>query len=282
MADRRFKHGSKRTWELAVDAIADLGGKASASQILARIQQRIPDYVQSNLLADLSTVSVNSPSRGQYAQNSHPRRTDSGSEFDRVFKHGFRTSVSYELYEPARHGIWEIYVDTVGKAKVREVIIGMVERELAAARGAAETRNAFDPTDVEDARQRIFGAIARRQGQPKFRLALLKSYQGRCAITGCAVEQVLEAAHIHPYRGSETNVASNGLLLRADIHTLFDLGLIRVDHATFQVAVSSLLQGTEYAELASRRLALPAEASDHPSREAFRWHSSQFAELPGD
>ena len=129
MGSRTFKHGNKRTWELAVDALAEIGGKASASQILARIQQRIPDYVQSNLLADLSTVSVNSPSRGQYFPNKVPRRTDSGSEFDRVFKHGVRTSVSYELYDPARHGIWEIYIDAAGKAKVREASVGLAERE---------------------------------------------------------------------------------------------------------------------------------------------------------
>jgi predicted restriction endonuclease len=186
--------------------------------------------------------------------------------------------VSYELYDPASHGVWEIYVDDEGNARVREVSVGMVERELAAARGAAEARNAFDPSDIEDARQRIFGAIVRRQGQPRFRQELLKAYRGQCAMTGCAVEQVLEAAHIHPYRGGETNVVCNGLLLRADIHTLFDLGLVRVDHDTLEVVISSLLQGTEYADLASRRLALPVEPSDHPSREALRWHSLQFVE----
>lgn len=276
MVYRGFKHGEKRTWELAVDALTALGGKASAKDILTRIHRTVANYVDSNLLADLSTVSVNSPSRGQFSPNYHPRRTDTGSEFDRAFKHGVRTSVMYELYDPAKHGIWEIYLDPDGKRQIREISDGMAERALKGARLSAESEHAFDPTSIEDARKKTFGAIVLREGQPRFRQELITAYDARCAISGCALEQVLEAAHIHPYRGKDTNRVSNGLLLRADIHTLFDLGLIRVNHETLELVTSAVLGGTEYADLESKRLTLPANEHDHPSREALLWHWRQF------
>ena len=83
----------------------------------------------------------------------------------------------------------------------------------------------FDPSNIEDARKRISRMIAQRRGQSAFRNNLFDVYGGRCAITGCEVPDVLEAAHIFPYRGEDTNKVVNGLLLRADVHTLFDCGL---------------------------------------------------------
>ena len=98
----------------------------------------------------------------------------------------------------------------------------------------------YDPTSVEDGRARIIGMVTRRQGQGAFRAALLNAYCRRCAVTGCTVEAVLEAAHIHPYLGPATNLVTNGLLVRADIHTLFDLGLLTVDD-DFRLLVSPKL-----------------------------------------
>jgi hypothetical protein len=57
------------------------------------------------------------------------------------------------------------------------------------------------------------------------------SYQGRCAVTSCDAGAALEGAHLRPYRGPESNDVTNGLLLRADIHTLFDLRLLAPDPA---------------------------------------------------
>ncbi len=130
----------------------------------------------------------------------------------------------------------------------------------------------FNPQGILDARERTLAAIVRRRGQPLFRRRLLRSYEGRCAITGSDVEPVLEAAHIIPYRGPETNHVSNGLLLRGDIHTLFDLGLIAIDTSTMTVIISPTLVGTGYEELAGRRLLLPADRQSHPNREALNQH----------
>ncbi|MFP3681359.1 HNH endonuclease signature motif containing protein, partial [Pseudomonas sp. SIMBA_041] len=62
----------------------------------------------------------------------------------------------------------------------------------------------------------------------------------------CKVIEILEAAHISPYRGVKDNHQSNGLLLRADIHTLFDLNLIAINPKSFEVELSSNLLTSEY------------------------------------
>lgn len=80
----------------------------------------------------------------------------------------------------------------------------------------------------EDLRVRVPGSLFIRRGQPRFRRLLLDAYLGRCAITGTAIPALLEAAHISRYRGDHTDRVDNGLLLRADIHTLFDLHLLTV------------------------------------------------------
>lgn len=97
---------------------------------------------------------------------------------------------------------------------------------MAQQRSAMESRG-FDASSIVDARERVLGQIVRRRGQQEFREKLLVAYEGRCAITGCDAIEALEAAHIVPYLGTETNHVQNGLLLRADIHTLFDLGCLR-------------------------------------------------------
>lgn len=128
----------------------------------------------------------------------------------------------------------------------------------------------FDPTSIQDARQRISRMIAQRRGQRAFRDALIAAYGGRCAISGCAILDVLEAAHIHPYRGPETNKVSNGLLLRADIHTLFDCGLIAIDDEKMRVIVAPRLRATEYGSFHDREI-LPS-VSKTASKEALAKH----------
>lgn len=129
----------------------------------------------------------------------------------------------------------------------------------------------FDPSNEEDGRRRIFAALVRRQGQPRFRRDLLSAYEGRCAVTGSHVTAVLEAAHIMPYLGDHTNHVTNGLLLRADLHTLFDLGLIAIDD-DMRLIVAVGLHATEYAQMYGQHLLLPAQKGLHPNSEALRKH----------
>jgi putative restriction endonuclease len=113
------------------------------------------------------------------------------------------------------------------------------------------------PADFTDARKRINAAIVARQGSGAFRKMALSAFGGRCVITGCDAEQALEAAHIVPYLGTATNQLANTLLLRADIHTLFDRGLITISDETLRVALSATLRSSSYADLEGVRLTLP-------------------------
>jgi hypothetical protein len=78
--------------------------------------------------------------------------------------------------------------------------------------------------------------IRARRGQRQFRDTLRKRHGDRCLVTSCTVLAVLEAAHISPFRGERDNHPDNGLLLRADIHTLFDLNLLGIEPERFRVS----------------------------------------------
>lgn len=133
----------------------------------------------------------------------------------------------------------------------------------------------FDPIGVSDARERVVASIVRRRGQPAFRQRLLAAYDGRCAITGCGVESVLDAAHIVLYLGPETNHLGNGLLLRTDIHTLFDLKLLAVDVSTMAVVISPELAGTCYDQYRGAKIHLPDSGEFKPSPEALKQHHNE-------
>ncbi len=149
-------------------------------------------------------------------------------------------------------------------ARELEARLALAVRSLAIVGPADADDAGFDPDSIGDERERALRAIRMRRGQAAFRDALMTAYGRRCAITGCAVEAVLEAAHIHPYAGRLTNHVSNGLLLRADIHTLFDCGLIGIDPASRTVTVASALHGSAYAKLAGRKL----RSTDNPQSSA--------------
>lgn len=165
-----------------------------------------------------------------------------------------------------KKSISENIADYVPQAELLDIddiddILDKEEEELVAVQD-------FNPEDIIDARERIFAAIVRRRGQSKFRLSLLQAYDGKCPFsTGTSAQHVLEASHILAYKGSSTNSVSNGLLLRADIHTLFDLRLLAIDTTNLTVLVSSQLQDTEYANLAGKIINLPTIASE-PSEQA--------------
>lgn len=130
-------------------------------------------------------------------------------------------------------------------------------------RKKALEERAFDPHNDEDARNRAAALIVRRQGQPEFRKKLLKAYHNRCAISRCDCPDALEAAHIRPYKGAHTNHIKNGILLRGDIHTLVDLGKIRIG-SDYKVRICDELQSTVYKEFHDRHLVLPRESKDWP------------------
>ncbi|MCY4256655.1 MAG: helix-turn-helix domain-containing protein [Gammaproteobacteria bacterium] len=135
----------------------------------------------------------------------------------------------------------------------------------------------FNPATVEDARRRTEQLITHRRGQRKFRESLLKAYERKCAITECVVQDVLEAAHIYPYRGEDTNHVSNGLLLRADIHTLFDCGLITIDPDSFKVVVKAELRNNGYGKYHDRPLREPKNRARKPNKQALKQRFDDFS-----
>lgn len=134
----------------------------------------------------------------------------------------------------------------------------------------------FDPNSLQDARARALRLIVQRQGQAAFRRKMLQAYGGKCAVTRSTAIQTLEAAHIRPYTGQNANVVPNGLLLRADIHTLFDLGLVKVD-ADRRVWVSPVVDDRQYRALHGLPIHLPETAEDRPSLQALAWHWENVA-----
>jgi len=118
--------------------------------------------------------------------------------------------------------------------------------------------------------------VTPRLGQGLFSLEVRDAYQGACAITHEHSSPVLEAAHILPYsRGGEHRV-DNGILLRRDIHRLFDLGYVTVTpDYTFRVG-SRLRQefqnGHCYYDLDNRPIRLPEARPLRPNREFLEWH----------
>jgi putative restriction endonuclease len=145
-----------------------------------------------------------------------------------------------------------------------------VDQEIAAESGALD--------DDYDARRRVIRQIVARQGQAEFRAALLEAYRGRCAITGFDAAAALEGAHLRQYRGPESNDVTNGLLLRADIHTLFDLDLLAIDPVSHTIVISKLLAGTQYEALSSSQLADPAWARQRPNQQALEIIWQRFRE----
>lgn len=139
--------------------------------------------------------------------------------------------------------------------------------------GAVTTSFHEDHVSEEDARQKREALVVQRQGQQGFRRKLLSIYDGECCATGESTEAVLEAAHIKPYMGPHSNIPSNGLLLRADIHTLFDLHLIAID-SNYKWSVSSQVKGREYRKLHGKPITMPN--ASRPNKSALKKHFQQL------
>ena len=119
--------------------------------------------------------------------------------------------------------------------------------------------------------------IRPRLGQGAFRVLVTDIYNRRCAITQERTLPALEAAHIRPYSDGGEHDARNGLLLRRDIHSLFDAGYVIVT-PNLQFEVSRRIKeefenGRHYYELHGKPIRPPDDALRRPDAEALRWHN---------
>lgn len=119
--------------------------------------------------------------------------------------------------------------------------------------------------------------IQSRLGQERFRVLVRLTYYGQCAVTGEKALPTLDAAHIRPVADGGTHQISNGLLLRTDIHKLFDRGYVSVGADHSFLASSKLKDefenGEYYLGLAGTKLWLPRRTQDKPSQEFLQWHN---------
>lgn len=118
----------------------------------------------------------------------------------------------------------------------------------------------------------------RRMARPQhanFRKALITAYRGTCSATSYDAVAALQAAHIAPFHESGSDAVSNGILLRSDVHLLFDSHLLRIHPDTFTLHVAPELRSTRYAALDSTTLKLPLEAEFMPDRELLALHADR-------
>lgn len=116
----------------------------------------------------------------------------------------------------------------------------------------------------------------RRLGQQAFEAVVRNAYAQRCAITGAKIRPVLQAAHIRPVAVGGEHRLDNGLLLRSDVHTLYDRGYLGID-LRYRLLVSPRLRtefgnGERFYALAGQPVALPGRRPDRPGHDFLQWH----------
>lgn len=173
------------------------------------------------------------------------------------FRSSVQTGKVYDLAQPP-HGteLWE------------EVALRTMARDL--------------ELDIEVAPEpgRIFGEpvlVRPRLGQGSFRVLVTETYERHCAVTGEKILPILQAAHIRPVASEGQHRIDNGLLLRSDVHTLFDKGYVTVT-PDYKFHVSSRLRtdfhnGEYYMSFDQREIWLPGRPEDRPARDVLEWHA---------
>ncbi len=135
------------------------------------------------------------------------------------------------------------------------------------------------PSAIAESRYGIPSLVAPRLGQGGFRIAVTEAYERRCAMTAERTLPALDAAHIRPYGQHGEHRLDNGLLLRKDLHALFDAGYVGIS-SDLRVVVSPRIRedyenGRDYYALAGRELWLPANPAERPNPAFLDWHASE-------
>jgi hypothetical protein len=247
MQDLRTPH--HYYWVPILIALEQQGGTARTKIIRQQLQLSMKGVFNSH---DLGTVKVSDdryePAWWNRARHAAERMREEGK---------------HELLEPSvKSTVWTI--SQKGRAYLKRKrsehfsANGIENRDRPLADEEAdlteENEGAPYKPDTIDRRSKVERQICERRGQQRFRDSLRKWYGDRCMLSSCKVLAVLEAAHIKPYRGTNDQHPQNGLLLREDIHTLFDLNLIGIEPKTLQVELHPGLTDDQYTILAGRAL----------------------------
>lgn len=142
---------------------------------------------------------------------------------------------------------------------------------------AVAERSALVISELQSGRR--FGTpqmVRPRLGQGAFRLAVTDAYERRCAVSGEKTLPILDAAHIRSYGEGGEHDPANGLLLRTDIHRLFDLGYVTVtDEHRFEVSrrlKQDFDNGCHYYDLHGVAVRSPRPGYAAPAADSLAWH----------
>lgn len=116
-----------------------------------------------------------------------------------------------------------------------------------------EADNDATPFDAEDQRKAVLRQIKQRRGQKAFRDNLI-AQGAKCAVSDCKIVDILEAAHITAYKNDTHNHVNNGLLLRCDMHTLYDLDLFAINPDSFVIYFAPQIKDKEYTRYHGKKL----------------------------
>ncbi len=220
------------TWkDELIEVLAELGGEAGLPQIYAKVQERGRKKVKKSSIRD--TLERHCPTT----------------------YFGTGIPIFYQKYPREQKGIYGLILS---------------EHKKWLQQNSVEEKRPVASNPTSDVERQLRNVI-KRQGQPRFRAELLRIYGHKCAVSGTNVPDVLEAAHIIPYAEAGINRLECGILLRSDIHTLFDCGLLAIDDE-YKVILHPDIQTSEYGKFFGKKINLPQNPAHWPNKESLREH----------
>ena len=126
-------------------------------------------------------------------------------------------------------------------------------------------------TSIIQERRAVLRQIALRRGQKAFRDRLIRRYGAICQVSECRLIDLIEAAHIEPYSVRGDNSAANGLLLRSDLHTLFDLALLAIEPGSLIIRLHPSVGSDGYEQFEGRKLQLNGASRPKAEYLKSRW-----------
>ncbi|MFG2950828.1 HNH endonuclease [Streptomyces adustus] len=199
----------------------------------------------------------------------------------RTFEEPIVETLQVTSYRAHYGGTWQPLEGCLDKAQLNALSLSKSDQqsikamdrertlEAVASRGVrlprqrgASTEDRRHPLELPGGRRRTTAAA--RRGQDAFRKALVRQYGFICAVTGAAPAEVLEAAHLRPFARTERHRVEEGLMLRSDIHRLFDSGLLTIAPGLVVRIAPSLAGHPLYNALDGSRLHIAQDAPvDH-------------------
>ncbi len=131
----------------------------------------------------------------------------------------------------------------------------------------------FEP--LNKSREENKASVNQRRGQGKFKGDILKAYNNKCCVSGETCQELLDAAHLQEYLNEDSNHIQNGILLRVDLHRLYDNGLLYIDN-NYKIRISPKITSRIYRKYHNKPILLPEDENDHPSIAALELKLKNF------